>query len=380
MGHQNILFQQLQQQFSGHDFKNLISRFFSANSSRNFSHKNHFSFLMFCIINNVKSLREGVDTFNNYGERLYHIGFNQEVKLSTVSEANSKRTYQCYEEFFKILLGSLKKSHQKLFSFPLEIMDSSIVSLGGKKSDWAKYNKNQNAIKIHVILDGLNSIPLSVDITHGNVADIKVARDKDFLPGTFCVMDRAYFDAKWLYKHNKNGVFFAMRLKKNIIYHTIKTTVLNEGNVVEEKIIQLMGPQSQNYCESLRAITIHDDRKNEDFMVVTNNKDLPAEAIAELYRNRWKIELFFKWLKQKLKIKTVLGFSENAIKLQIWIAMITYLLIWLLYQKNRHKFDSLLTFFRYLRSRIFLRDKTIRFSKWLEKPPNQWLLFEEKIV
>ena len=159
--------------------------------------------------------------------------------------------------------------------------------------------------------------PRCAVITPARSSDIKISQKMKFEPGSIYVMDRAYFDSKWLYKLHKDGIFFVTRLKKNILHSIIKSRKMDNDNIIEEKIIQFTRDDSEKYSEHVRAITIYDSRRDKNFDVITNNFELRIEEIGEIYKSRWRIEIFFKWLKQNLKIKKFLSRSENAIKMQI---------------------------------------------------------------
>jgi hypothetical protein len=369
MAHKNTLFQKLQQQISRHDLKCATDEFLAPNSARSFTHRNHLSFLIFCILNQVKSLRAGITTFNSLPEYWYHFGFSGPVKLSTVSEANSKRDWRVFRKLFMILLLRAKGCYQERFAFPLFLLDSSAITFKNRHTKWAQYSSKTDGIKVHVLFDGLAKMPVSVKLTQGKVADISVAKNVDMQPGALYVCDRAYWDSGYLYKQHRRGAFFIIRAKSNLQTYTLKEIPASDPDSPHsERILQLTGPDSQKYCEYLRAIRIHDSNKDEYFEVLTNNFDLPAESIAAFYKYRWQIELFFKWLKQNLKFDTLLGYFENSVFTQIWVAMITYLLLWQLYQSPEYSKMDFLEFLRYLRARLLLRCASIRLPK--ERPKN----------
>ena len=378
MGHRNILFQKVQQKISRHDFDNAAKSFLPPNSARTFTHRNHFDFLLFCILMKVPSLRAGLSALKNMPERLYHIGFKQAPKLSTVSDANSKRDWRVFEKLFFMLLAKTRQYYKNKFSFPLYILDSSAITFRNKHTEWAAYSKATDGIKVHVTLDGFAGVPVSAEITDGKVADITIFKKKEMQRGALYICDRAYWDAKYLHKQHRNGAFFIIRAKSNLIYKTLKEIPSTdpEGKY-KESIIQLIGPNGQKYSDTLRAVQLHDDRKDENFLVLTNNKDLPAESIAALYKYRWQIELLFKWLKQNLKFDTLLGYSKNAVMSQIWVAMIAYLILWQLQQEPEYSDFTMLDFLRYLQARLFICDTSIRLQKAYNKNNKQLQLFQE---
>lgn len=386
MAHKNIFFQELQRQISRHVFENLEKRFYTGNSARKYTHKNHLTFWLFIHFMGIRSLRAGVEKLNACASRFYHLGIRQELKLSTVSEANKKRTSEFYQEIFYILLNDIKREHRKKFENVIRILDSSYVTSADKRMAWAKYNSTHHAIKIHLELGAANNVPLAVDLTDGKVADITVLKKKKYEPGSIVIMDRAYFCSKTWYKMHQNGVIMVSRLKKDLVYTTVCEKTPADANqppqsarIVSEKKIQLMGPKSQEFCEHLRVITVdYSTRDGEPIEIVTNDMEMPAAQIAELYKQRWQIELFFKWIKQHLKIKRFLGYNKNAVWIQIWTAMVAYLLIWKYYHEQRVAERAGITLYQFL-SRVqmilFVPNDTIRFSKKPKPLNRQTLLF-----
>lgn len=296
ISHKNTLFQKLQRKISGHVFNCAVSSYLLPNSASCLTHRNHFDFMMYCVLNNLKSLREGVFSFNFMPERIYHVGFRSEVKLSTISEANKKRDHRVFQTLFENLLMDTRQEFKNVFAFPLYILDSSTITFQSKHTSWAKHSSKTDGIKVHLQLDAVANVPVRVEITNGKVADITVAKKTDMEPGSFHMRDRAYWDSEYLHKQHRNGAFFIIRAKTSLLDRTIKQLPEFDAQTkCSERILQLMGPGSQEYCDHLRAVQIYDENKDEYFEVFTNNLDLPAESIAELYKNRWKIELFFKW-------------------------------------------------------------------------------------
>ena len=218
----NTIFQRLCQEISGYDFKNICSRFFSSNSARTFSHKNHFSFLLYCVINKVSSLREGITKFNAMVERLYHHGFLKLLSLSTVSEANSKRSYECYKALFHYLLANTNRSIRKRLEPIIHLLDASTITILDNRSFCSECSMSKGGVKLHVLLDYESGLPSLVRITSSKVSDISLAKSQlDFIPNHFYIMDRGYFDSNFLRKIHESGAFVVTRMKKNISYYTI---------------------------------------------------------------------------------------------------------------------------------------------------------------
>ena len=375
MKHTNILFQQIKHKIPGRFLKTLENKHFSDRSFRKIKMNQLLTFWLYCHIDKVKSLRDGLARLMNKQEMLYHIGMNRNMKLSTLSEANKYRDAAFFEDLFKYLHQDLMKKFRKKFAFPLQILDSSTITSKHEKTNWAEYNSATNGLKIHVLMQGLNDYPLDVKITHGKVADITVAREFEYEKDSILLIDRAYFDIKWWIKLHNQGITFISRLKKTLDYNLISESKVNKGNVLRDLIIQPMGPNSGDFGDRLRLVEIFDENKNEKFFAITNNLYLPPESIAAAYKHRWQIELFFKWLKQNVNIRRFFGYNENAVKIQIWTALITYLLIWQMRYEESNSELSMLDYLRKLRSRLFQRDPNLRFSKWKYLETNQYELF-----
>jgi len=375
MAHTNTLLQKVKHEISRHVFDSAEKRYFQAGDARKFSNKNLFTFWLYVHIKATHSLRGAVESLNLCIERLYHLGFSDTLKRSTISDAIRNRTHKFFEDLFFTELAFTKRQYKNKFAFPLRILDSTEIVIKHIKFAWEEFKNKKNMFKIHMEICGMTSFPLSVDITSGKVGDITHAKKKMYEPGTILLMDRAYFDTGWWIKLNHNGVLFITRRKEGIIFKTINTKKLKEENLVEEKIIQFMGDASQKYNEHLRCVSIYDKEKNEVFDIITNEFDLPAKTIAALYKQRWQIELFFKWLKQHLKIKHFVGLNSNAMLMQVWTAMLTYLLIWRMHKRSSYKNRPIFDFLRYLETRLLLPDIQLRLFPPRKKIPIQWKLF-----
>ena len=208
-------------------------------------------------------------------------------------------------------------------------MDSTTIKLCLNLYDWAKYRKKKGAIKLHVKFNHNGYIPEFLTVTDGKCSDIRATRNSvDFLPDSIIVMDKGYIDFKWLYSLNENSVFFVTRSKTNMVYEVIGQQEFTEGTgVVSDELIALTGTTSNyDYPEALRMVKYYDIKQDKLYTFITNNFKLAAKTIAYIYKERWQVELFFKWIKQNLKIKSFLGTTENAVMSQIWVAMITYLI------------------------------------------------------
>jgi hypothetical protein len=284
----------------------------------------------------IKSLRDIHNSLMHYQRRWYHIGL-QSVARSTLSDANAKRSAEIFKGIFYELLErcqGLAPKHRFTFKNPLYTMDSTVIHLCLSLFPWARFRTRKGALKIHTLLDHSGCLPSFVTVTDGKCHDIRVVQDSTFsfpglLPDSIITVDRAYIDYTWLYTLTKRRVFFVTRAKRNIQYTvTGQHAPSKHKNVIADQKIRLTGfYQTLDYPDSLRLITYYDTEIQKNLIFLTNNFTLSAKTIADLYKARWQIEIFFKWIKQNLKIKTFFGTSENAVMTQIWIAMIYYLLL-----------------------------------------------------
>jgi len=242
---------------------------------------------------------------------------------STLAYANEHRPWQLYQEIFLNLLQRCRSeaSGAKKFRFknPLRSLDSSVIDLSVTLFDWAKFRRTKGAIKLHLVLDHDGYLPCFALITEGRVSDIKVAHHLKFDPGTIVVYDRGYNDFELFGKWTAQGVFFVTRMKENTLYEAVgDRRPPRHSNILQDELIELTGYRARQRCPfPLRRIEVWDAQKNETLVFLTNHLDLGATTVAAIYKDRWQIEIFFKALKQNLKIKTFVGTSANAVKIQI---------------------------------------------------------------
>lgn len=323
--------------------------------------------LMYAQSTGKDSLREIETGFNTHGGLWYHLGVKSVAK-SSISYANNHRNYEIFEKLFYALLKQCKEvtlgDNQFKFGTNLYIIDSTTVSLCLNLFDWAKYSRTKGAIKLHTILDSTMMVPEFISITEGKTNDIAAAKEIDWSilkKGSIIVFDRGYIDYKWWSDFDKKGITFVSRTKKNQNIFVIKKHdrgTLEEGILADEVVMFGSYDAFGKYEKDLRKIRYWDEETQKEYEFLTNNFDLKAKQIADIYKNRWQIELFFKWIKQNLKIKTFLGTSRNAVLSQIWIAMIYYLL--LTYIKFQTKFSrSLLELTRMIRETLMFKRSLI---------------------
>jgi len=319
--------------------------------------------ILFSQIKQKDSIRDIVTGWDAFESRWYHLGM-KDIRRSTFSDANNKRNYQIFESLFYHLLTRCKDytpKHRFKFNNPLFSLDASVIDLCLSVFPWAKFRKTKGAIKLHCLYDHSGALPSFVTITDGKKHDVTVAKKTDLplSPDSIVSVDRAYIDFKWLNSLDENGVWFVTRAKSNIDYVVTGQHPVSGKGVRKDQAILLNGPRTKKYYKKeLRLIEFYDEETKKRLTFLTNNRKLAASTIAAIYKSRWQIELFFKWIKQNLKIKSFLGTSKNAVLTQIWVAMSYYLL--LTYIKYQTKYgNSLLTLSRNIREMLFERKNLI---------------------
>jgi IS4 transposase len=327
MAHCSTLMGQLLQLIPRHVFDHLVdSQAWQGPNPRKFSYWAHLTAMLFGQWSARKSLRDIVFSVNRQGRKLYHLGLS-EVKRSTLADANQQRPAVIFEKtYYKLyerLSAELAPQPQK--APPIKIIDATTIDLCAAVFPWAKFRTRKGAIKLHTVLSGL--LPQCVLVTDGKTHDLQAVQDLRFKPGDLLIFDRAYLDYAWLYRLHQDTVWFVTRLKSNSCFEVIKEKTAS-GPVLADQVICLSSPQGRaSYPEPLRRVHYRDPETDKEYVFLTNRLDLSALEVAELYRRRWQIELFFKWIKQNLKIKAFYGTSKNAVLIQIWTALIAYLLL-----------------------------------------------------
>jgi hypothetical protein len=310
-----------------------------------------------------ESLRDIESCLNAIPEKLYHAGIRHLVKKSTLADANEVRDYRMYADFAQTLIATARDLYRTENDFKLELdniayaLDSTTIDLCLNLFPWASFRKNKGAVKAHILLDFRGSIPTFVQITEGLVHDINILDSLVLEPGAFYVMDRAYINFERLYRFNKSASFFVTRGKSNMQFKRLRASEVDKTTGLRcDQVIRLKGFYSSlNYPDTLKRIRNYDAEHMKTFIFLTNNFNVPALTIAQLFKERWKIELFFKWIKQHLKIKAFYGNSQNAVYTQIWIALCTYLLLAIAKKRWQIK-ESLYTMSQVMEFCIF--DKT----------------------
>lgn len=359
MSHINTIFSQLFHFIPRHDFEKLVNRYSGDYYTKYFTSWQHFITLLFSQIRQKDSIRDIRIDLTAHQDCWYHIGLKN-IARSTLSDANNNRNYQIFEGLFYAILSrcrDIAPCHKFRFHNPLYSIDSTVIDLCLGLFDWAKFRKSKGAIKLHYLLNHRGCLPDFLVVTDGKQHDVKVAQKTDWplLPDSIISVDKAYIDYKWLYSLNKRDIFFVTRSKKNMDYRITGQQEARHKNVHYDKTISLCGFYAQkDYPESLRLIKYYDPENKRYLTFLTNNFALSAYTIAQIYKSRWQIEIFFKWIKQNLKIKSFLGTTKNAVMSQIWTAMIYYLLLAYIKYQTKYAY-SMLELTRLICSAIFMR-------------------------
>ena len=303
-----------------------------------------FVAMLFCQLGSAHSLREICGGLATALGRVVHLGLKEAPKRSTLAYANGHRPWELYQRVFEQVLGrchELAAGRRRPFRFknPLRILDATVIDLCLEMYDWAKFRRTKGAIKLHLQLQDRGCLPCWALVTEGRTHDVRVAQGLSFDAGTIVVMDRAYTDYQLFGRWTAQGVFFVTRMKSNAPYEVVHTIPGGEQGVRCVEWIRLTGAAAQECSGALRRITVWDEEHQREIVLLTNEPRLSAGTLAKVYRFRWQIELFFKALKQNLKIKTFVGTSENAVKTQVWTALIAMLLLKFLQLKSSWKWS-----------------------------------------
>jgi hypothetical protein len=313
-------------------FDGLASKYSGDKYVKHFSCWNQLLVMMFGQLTNRDSLRDLIVALDAHNQKSYHLGFGKSVTRSNLSKANEKRDSKIFEDyaFYLIDIARKKRSNNnfeikgKVYAF-----DSSTIDLCLNVFWWAKFRKAKAGIKIHTLFDITTQIPAFIHITEASVNDMNAMDVIPYEYGAYYVFDRGYVDFKRLYNITKYSAYFVIRAKKNLQFKYSQINEVNERNgVMSDQIGKLTGFYiSQYYPVEIRKVVYYDKETNRTFVYLTNNMTITAEQVALLYKNRWQVELFFKWIKQHLKIKSFWGTTENAVRIQIYCAIITYCLV-----------------------------------------------------
>jgi transposase len=329
-----IIFSQIMDFIPLHEFHKCVRRYQGQHRLRRFSCYDQFLCMAFAQLTYRESLRDIEICLRAMQPKLYHAGFRGKASRSTLADANEKRDWRIYADFAHVLIRTARALYVTE-DFGLELqqttyaLDSTTIDLCLSLFPWAHFRKHKGAIKLHTLMDLCGNIPSFIDITHGKIHDITILNQLVLEPGAFYIMDRGYIDFGQLYRFTQESAFFVIRAKKNLDYSRRSYRPVDPSTGLRsDQTIVLTGPKtSKLYPDPLRRITYFDVETKRRFVFLTNNFTLPPLTISLLYKYRWQIELFFKWIKQHLRIKAFYGTSKNAVKSQIWIAISIYVLV-----------------------------------------------------
>ena len=357
MAHHSTVLSQLLQFIPRHEFQSMARRHHQGGKLRSMTRWSQFVALAVAQLSGRVSLRDVVSNLQAQTHKLYHLACGR-VSRSSLARVNAQQPYSLYEELFSVLLSrcqAVAPGHGFRFKNKLYSLDASMIDLSLSIFPWATYQKTKGAVKLHVGLDHSGYLPAFVDLTEGNVHEISWARALKLAKGSITVFDRGFADYKWCNQLNTKGICFVTRLKKRAPYKVLeRRSVDRRRGLISDQTIQRMGQRAAYYTAPLRRVGYRDPQTGRHYVFLTNIFHLAAATIAEIYRKRWEIELFFKWIKQNLKIKSFLGTTRNAVWTQLWVAMCVHLLLSYLKFASRLK-ASLGEILRLLQLNLFER-------------------------
>ena len=330
MNQDRYVFSQVINFIDRNHFNYLVRKYNGDRYVKSYSTWNQLLTLIFGQLSRSASLRDVVIALQAQGSKCYHLGVGKHISRSNLAKANEQRDYHIFEEFAYYMIEQAKQkfTNNTLTTVDIYAFDSTTIDLCLTLFDWAKFRRAKGGIKVHTLFDIVTGIPTFVYITEAKVNDVNAMDEIPYQAGSFYIFDRGYNDFSRLFTIHKLGAIFIVRGKKNIKFKRVSWRRRLQDNVLSDSIIRFAGYyQEKDYPEELRLIKYWDKENKREFIFLTNNFDLTALEIAELYRQRWQIELFFKWMKSHLKIKHFYGTSFNAVKIQIYVAIITFCLV-----------------------------------------------------
>lgn len=331
MNKDKYVFAQMVGFLDNYKFLRIVKKYDGNKYVKHFTCWNQLLTLMFGQLCNRESLRDLIVALNAHQEKCYHLGVGKHVTRSNLAKANENRDYRIFEDFaFHMISEARKKRVNDIFKLNGNVyaFDSTTIDLCLKLFPWANFRTYKGGIKIHTLYDVETQVPAFIHITEAKINDVRAMDVITYESGSFYVFDRAYNDYHRLYKIHMMDSFFVVRAKTNIKARVLKWKRRLPKNILSDCEIELTGFYTQkSYPETIRLVRFWDEEDEREFVYLTNAKHIPALQVAELYKNRWQVELFFKWLKQHLKIKKFWGTSENAVKIQVYSAIIAYCLV-----------------------------------------------------
>jgi hypothetical protein len=329
-----LVFAQVMDFLPLHTFRRYVARYPSNYPTKTFSHLDQFLCMAFAQLTFRESLRDIEVCLRSHESKLYHLGIRGHVARSNLSDANERRDWRIYRDFANALIVEARRLYvNDDFGVDLDntvyALDTTTIDLSLKVFPWAHFRTAKAAVKMHTQIDLRGNIPSFIDVSDGKMHEVNVLDLIIPEPGSFTVMDRGFLDFERLYRLTQAGAFFIIRPKSNTLFKRVYSRPVDKTTGLRcDQTVRLTGVISHNdYPQYLRYVVFYDEKTNKRLSFFTNNFELPALIIAQLYKCRWQVELFFKWLKQHLRIKAFFGVNENAVKTQIWIAISVYVLI-----------------------------------------------------
>ena len=384
-----LIFSQLMDFLPMHQFRHCVNKYQGNYRIRSFSCLDQFLCMAFAQLAYRESLRDIESCLRAMQSKLYHIGIRGAVSKSTLAHANENRDWRIYADFAQVLINIARQLYAD-DDFGVELdetvyaLDASTIDLCLSLFPWARFRKTKGAIKLHTLLALRGNIPSFISITDGKVHDVKVLDELFLEPGSVYIMDRGYLDFQRLYLLHQCMAFFIIRSKRNTKFRRLYSHKIDKSTGLRcDQTIVLTGTKTKKqYPEKIRRIKFFDEQKDRYFSFLSNNFILPALVIAELYRCRWQVELFFKWIKQHLRIKAFYGTSENAVKTQIWIAVSVYVLVAIVKKQLRlddlslYKILQILSVTLFEKASLFQLLNDSKYTNIIQPLDNQLKLFQ----
>jgi len=328
------VFAQVMDHIPPYEFQKCVARYGGDSRFRGFSCLDQFLCLAFAQLTFRESLRDIEACLRSVQSKLYHMGFRGKIARSTLADANEGHDWRIYADLAQVLIYIARPMYaNESLGFDLDntvyALDSTTIDLCLSVFPWARFRTTKAAIKMHTLLDLRGPIPTFIEVSEGRQPDVKILDVITPEPGSFYVMDRAYVDFLRLHRFHSGGAFFVTRTKRRILFRRRYSHPVDASTGVrsDHTVVLASAASRKHYPDALRRIHFYDTEKHRRLRFLTNNFDLPAPTICQLYKSRWDVELFFKWVKQHLRIKAFYGYSENAVKTQIWIAVSVYVLV-----------------------------------------------------
>ena len=328
------VFAQVMEHFPAYEFQKCVARYRGDFRRRRFSCWDQFLCLGFAQLTYRESLRDIEACLRSVQPKLYHMGFRGRISRSTLADANESIDWRIYADFAQVLIAAARPmyANESLgcdLDATVYALDSTTIALCLSVFPWARFQATNGAVKLHTLLDLRGSIPTFLEVSDGKRSDVSILDELPIEAGSFYVIDRGYLDFARLHTFHRAGAFFVSRTKADILMHRHCSRAVdkNTGLRSDQTVVLTVAASRKHYPDALRRVRFYDLEQRRSLGFLTNNFNLPALTITQLYKSRWKVELFFKWIKQHLRIKAFYGTSENAVKTQLWIAIAIYVLV-----------------------------------------------------